>query len=126
MNRVKRFFCITGWILLGLLVIGVLHFMWPRGRTVDFSGFVTEVRADPDSRDVYVIAESDVQDITMEIKISKWTRCILMSDRKATNARDIKPGDFITLNLRSEELIEPGQYKATAKSPVKVGKSAQE
>lgn len=126
MDRAKKVFRIIGWALFGLLFIGMLHFMWPRGGTVDFAGFVTEVRVDSGSRDVYVIAESDAQDITMEIKISKWTRCISMYDRRAINAQDIKSGDFITLNLRSEEFIEPGQYKATAKSPVKVGKSAQE
>lgn len=101
-----------------LVCCGGLAYVSLSGRTVDFAGTVTAVRAEAD--DVYVTAPQDGSDFTCEIRLKKATRCrSLASD--TLKLQDIAVGDRILLNWRNKPTYtDDGLGHATARGTVKV------
>lgn len=107
-------------LVAGLVLCGVwLLFIAPASRTVDFSGTVESVRVDEQSGSVYVTAVQELSDFTCEIEIKQHTRCRDL-DKAKIDPAELKAGDKILLDFRSEPKEVDGINKAVAKSPVKV------
>ena len=101
-----------------LLCCGGLVYYSFSSRTVDFSGFVTAVRAEEDG--VYVTAQQVGSQFTCEIRLRKTARCRDL-DGNAVDPQTIAVGDMITLNFRGKPTYtDDGLGHATARGTVEV------
>lgn len=101
-----------------LVCCGGLVYYSFSSRTVDFSGFVTAVRAEEDG--IYVTAQQNGSQFTCEIRLRKTARCRDL-DGNAVDPQAIAVGDMITLNFRGKPTYtDDGLGHATARGTVEV------
>lgn len=109
------------WILPTILLLvccGGLIYFSSSGRTVDFSGSVTAIRAEEDS--VYVTAIQSGSQFTCEIRLRKTTRCRDLAGN-VVDPQTIAVGDMITLNFRGKTTYtDDGLGHAAARGTVEV------
>ena len=103
-NKIRKIDLYSVTILFSVVLIGMIIYIVPEFKAVDFVGFVDVVRIDEDNKFIYVTATNEIGDrrFTPEIKIPFSAQCKTFDGKKYI-LLDIKKGDIIITNLNQAD-----------------------